>query len=75
MINKIKGKINIFMEFMDEAIVIWAIWLITLVIFKALDNWTTMTLATNAFVTIVVGLLATAIAFNKWSRSKENKND
>lgn len=55
-----------------RVIILWALWIITKVIFTALDNWTTMTSTTNAFVAIVVGLLATAIAFYRWSRSNED---
>lgn len=58
-------------------LLLWAVWLITVVTFRVFptDNRVVPDIpsGTATVFSIVVGLLATAIGFYQWSRSREDK--
>lgn len=53
----------------------WAIWLITIVVFRVTDPKiiTLITPAGATVVSAVIGILATVVAFYQWHRSQDDK--
>jgi len=64
--NKNKG--------MRRIVVVWAMWLITVVILRVteMEALAKITAPVASVVASVIGILATAIAFYKWSRGKQD---
>lgn len=56
-----------------RALVIWAIWLITVVVLKATEHITTIDAPTATMVSTIVGILATVTAFYIKSRELDDK--
>jgi hypothetical protein len=58
-----------------RALVIWALWLITVVVLKATEHITTIDTPTAAMISTIVGILATVTAFYIKSRQLDDKHD
>lgn len=56
-----------------RVLVIWAVWLITVVVLKATEYITTIDAATAGMVSTIVGILATVTAFYIKSRELDDK--
>lgn len=54
---------------------VWAAWLITWVTFRVFGRPYEVTGHTATALGIIVGILATAIGFYKWSRHTEDRHD
>ena len=59
--------------FVRRALVLWAMVLITIVIFKVLDTMTTIDAATASVITAIIGILATVTGF--YIKIRELDND
>lgn len=55
-------------------LVIWAIVMITIVIFWVFDDVTKITAPVASSLGLVIGILATVIGFYQWSRNKDAGN-
>lgn len=60
-------------KFVRRGIVVWACWLITVIVLKTWEDLSLVTAAVVSALSIVVGILATAVTFYKWSRDKDDK--
>ena len=58
--------------FVRRALVIWALVMISLIVFKVLDLMTTIDAATASVVSVIVGILATVTGFYIKSRELDN---
>ena len=56
-----------------RALVIWAVWLITLVVLRAIQLATVIDTATAAMIGSIIGILATVTAFYIKSRELDDK--
>ena len=56
-------------KFVRRLLVLWAVWLITLLVLKLISLMTAIDMATGAVVTSIIGILATVLAF--YIRSRE----
>lgn len=60
-----------------RAVLLWAMWLVTVVSLRATDAEVlkTATGAAGVMVSAIIGILATVIAFYQWHRQQDDKRD
>lgn len=58
-----------------RGLVIWAVWLITVVVLRVVDKITEVNSSVQFIVLGVIGILTTVIGFYQWSRGKDGEGE
>jgi len=57
-----------------RGLVIWAVWIITWVVVTVFKQLSLITAPVATFGGVVIGMLATVLAFYQWSRDKDDED-
>ena len=57
-----------------RGLVIWAVWIITWVVVTVFKQLSLITTPVATFGGVVIGMLATVLAFYQWSRDKDDED-